>query len=198
MDNILFDANNPLTKFFGCVGDLLILSCFWWICSICILPAVPAAIALYDSVSRGVFGEDGGTYRRFWRTMRNEFKNGVLVMILWGCLVLVPQVLCLQFNLISQTQQWPRTLLYGSVFISISIFVWWIPLISRFNMPITDAFGAAIRIAAANIVQTIVIVGIYAVVFFACLHYLPLLIVAPGTSCAVHQFFAENVLKKYR
>ena len=60
------------------------LSCCWVLCCVPVGTIGAACIALYDATAHCVRGGEGGMYRRFFRTFKNELGRGFLLTLFWA------------------------------------------------------------------------------------------------------------------
>ena len=84
-----FNPDNSLWRFLGKLADLFLLSGCWLLCSLPLVTVGSASIALYDAVSHGLRHDEGGIYRRFFRTFRSELKRGIALTLLWTAIGLL-------------------------------------------------------------------------------------------------------------
>ena len=85
-----FDPEGLLWKPLGFIGELVMLSLLWGVCSIALVTVGPATAALYDSVVHALRRRDDNLFSRFFRTFRAELKTGCLSALLWlGLLALL-------------------------------------------------------------------------------------------------------------
>ena len=77
----LFDADKPLMRGLSAIADLLILNLLTILCSIPVITAGPAIIALFTTVIRMVRNEDGSLVRDYFRAFSANLKLGILFWI---------------------------------------------------------------------------------------------------------------------
>ena len=78
----LFDADKPLMRGLSAIADLLILNLLTILCSIPVITAGPAIIALFTTAIRMVRNEDGSLVRDYFRAFSANLKLGILFWIL--------------------------------------------------------------------------------------------------------------------
>ena len=77
----MFDPNNWFWRNVARVGDLIGLSVCWMICSLPLFTAGAATVALYDATVHCVRREEGGTFARYFRSFRDNFKPSLLTTL---------------------------------------------------------------------------------------------------------------------
>lgn len=82
--NNLFNPNSPLMRGLSCIGNLLALSCLWVVFSIPVLTVGPATAALYCVIQKMVRGETPSILRSFWKSFRENLKQGVALTLIFG------------------------------------------------------------------------------------------------------------------
>lgn len=92
----MFDPNNWFWRNVARVGDLMGLSVCWMLCSLPLFTMGAATVALYDATVHCVRREESGTFVRYFRSFRDNFKPSLpatltfLVaegLLLWACSV---------------------------------------------------------------------------------------------------------------
>ena len=71
----LFNYDNPVWRFIGKLGDLIILNILWMITSIPIVTIGASTTALYYVTLKLVRDEDGYTIKSFFKSFRDNFKD---------------------------------------------------------------------------------------------------------------------------
>ena len=69
----LFNYDNPVWRFIGKLGDLIILNVLWLITSIPIVTIGASTTALYYVTLKLVRDEDGYTIRSFFKSFKENF-----------------------------------------------------------------------------------------------------------------------------
>lgn len=77
----VFDPLNGFWRGFARVCDVVGLSVCWAVCSLPVITAGAATVALYDAVFHGVRKGELGDYARFFRTFRESFKPATLITV---------------------------------------------------------------------------------------------------------------------
>ena len=71
----IFNYDNPVWRFIGKLGDLIILNILWIVCSIPVFTAGASTTAVYYVTLKLVRDEDDSTIRSFFRSFKSNFKQ---------------------------------------------------------------------------------------------------------------------------
>ena len=183
----------------GRLPELLVLSLLWLLCCLPVVTAIPASIALYDAIAHCYRHGEGGIYRRFFRTLKQELKRGILLSLMWGLLALV---LYSGYNAIFSWEENNLTSAFSLVYLISMAFpfaalCWLIPLESRFSYGFWQLHRNAAIIAFAHLPATILIGAIFFGAVTLVYNMPVLLPLMPAITVSLQTLFAERVLKKY-
>ena len=78
----LFNYDNPVWRFIGKLGDLILLNLLWVVCSIPIITIGASTTAVYYVTLKLVRDEDDSTIRSFFHSFKSNFKQATLIWIL--------------------------------------------------------------------------------------------------------------------
>lgn len=78
----IFNYDNPVWRFIGKLGDLIILNVLWLICSIPIFTIGASTTAVYYVTMKLVRDDDGYTFRSFFRSFKENFKQATVIWLL--------------------------------------------------------------------------------------------------------------------
>ena len=185
---------------FSKVGDFCALSILWLLLCLPVVTAIPASIALFDSVAHCLHGNEDGSVRRFLRTLKSELIRGILLSLVWlviGCGLLYG------YSILSQTgQQNPAMAAYAHVYlfsmlIPLSVLTWIIPVESRFQHSFAGLFRAAAAYAISHLPTTVLLLVILALAVILVLLIPVLVFLMPAIAVTVQCWFVERVFKKY-
>lgn len=194
--NKIFDSDNIVWRFFGILFDLVGLTLCWVLCSLPVLTFPAATTALYDSVARCIKGDEGGAYRRFFRTWRNELLRSLGLSLLWAGIALV-----LGFGYYRVYELFPGSpvaLTYlVSLLIPVAVFLWALIINSRFAYGFLQLHRVAVYYTFAHLPQTLLLLALTIVAVEAAL-MLPFAIAcAPALLMYAASFFTEKVLARH-
>lgn len=195
----LFDTENWLWRWIGKLPELLALSLLWLLCCIPVVTLIPGSIALYDSVAHCVRGSEGGTYRRFFRTLKLELKRGVLLSLLWLLLALI---LYCGYNAILSGGESNAASAFSLVYLISMLFplatlCWLIPLQSRFSYGFWELHRNAALFAFGHLPTTVLILALLWGAVTLVLNIPVLIVLMPAIFVCLQTLFTERILKKY-
>lgn len=78
----IFNYDNPVWRFIGKLGDLIILNILWIVCSIPVFTAGASATAVYYVTLKLVRDEDDSTIRSFFRSFKSNFKQATAIWLI--------------------------------------------------------------------------------------------------------------------
>lgn len=191
-----FDPTNHFWRWFARAMDLFGLSLCWLVCSIPLLTLGAATTALYDAVYHGVRRGEDGTYARFFRTFRREWKTGVLIT-LPALAVGVIYYLMLGVSYITATggNEGALLLVYVYQFVFWVLLVIWVTacaLLSRFTFRAGQLLSTALRLSFSSL-RRMLLMGVVVVLFIATAVWSPLtLMLLPGLALLLISFPMEK------
>ena len=195
--NRLFNTETSLWRFFGVVGDLVILSLLWTLCSLPVFTLGASSTALYNTVAHVVRRKESGLFSRFFETFRREFKTASLCTLLWSAAVLV---LVLGYGLLSRSGEISGLF---NVFFVLLVFLllfplcWIFPLLSRFTFSFASLNRTALRISVSNILRSAAMALLVMISLFVCARNLYFVFFASGLTSWICSFLIEPVFEKY-
>ena len=152
-----FNPEGLVWKPLGKLGDLVMLSLLWGICSIPLVTVGPATAALYDCTAHCVRRGEDGLFARFRQTFRAELRTGLCSTLLWaailGALFLLRALLMRRLGYAGAGGAAGMATLVV-LLVPTGMACWVFPLLSRF----TFGFGAlnrtAIRLSLGNVLRS--------------------------------------------
>ena len=78
----LFNYDNPVWRYIGKFGDLILLNVLWIVCSIPIFTIGASTTAVYYVTLKLVRDEDGYTFRSYFRSFKENFKQATAIWLL--------------------------------------------------------------------------------------------------------------------
>lgn len=79
----IFNENNMVLKFFGRMGDLMVLNVLWLVSSLPLVTLGASTTALYYTTLKLVRGEEAYLGRMFFHSFRQNWKQGTLLELLF-------------------------------------------------------------------------------------------------------------------
>lgn len=162
----LFNYDNPVWRFIGKLGDLIILNILWTICSIPIFTIGASTTAVYYMTLKLVRDEDGSTIKGFFHSFKENFKQATII---WLILLVAGLLLAFDFwffftgQMVSVTGMVKMFCLaiFGGLFLLfLFIFTYVFPLQSRFYNSVKRTLFNAFFMSVRHLFQTIGIIVI--------------------------------------
>ena len=196
----LFDNENWFWRWMGRIPDFFALSILWALCSLPVITVIPSSIALYDSIAHCIRFEEGGTYRRFFRTLWQELTRGIPLSLLW---LAAGVGIYAGYNAIvaaAQTDTFMAvlSLIYlVSLFLPVGVLCWMIPLESRFVYDFATLWRNSLAFAFSYLPTTVIVTALAFGMITLCLNLPVLIPLAPAVLVTVQSFFIEKVLQQH-
>ena len=205
----LFNYDNPVWRFIGKFGDLIVLNILWIITSIPIVTIGASTTAMYYVTLKLVRDEDGYTIRSYFRSFKENFKQATVI---WLIMLVVGFLLGfdLYFFIKMQTESSNFRNIMITIFASMTliytcILVYVFPLQSRFYNPVKRTLFNAFFMSIRHILQTIGIVAIdivvvvlaYLSMFYAPQFSVIFLLFGVPLIAFINSFFFHAIFKKY-
>ncbi len=166
-----FNYDNPVWRFIGKFGDLIILNILWLICSIPIFTMGASTTAVYYVTLKLARDDDGYTIRSFFKSFKENFKQSTVI---WLILLAVGVILGIDvyfftrlftgsgsFRTVMLTVFLAMVLVYGAVFTYI------FPLQARFFNSVKRTFFNAFFMSLRHLFRTIGMIAIDGVLIAA-------------------------------
>ena len=77
-----FNYDNPVWRFIGKFGDLIILNVLWFVCSIPIFTIGASTTAVYYVTLKLARNDDGYTIRSFFKSFKENFKQATIIWLI--------------------------------------------------------------------------------------------------------------------
>lgn len=194
-----FDPENFFWQCFDKMADVLVLSMLWFLISLPLVTVGAATTALYDSVVHCVRRGEKGTYGRFFRTFKREFKTATLAFLPWAAAALLAVA---GYHIMGAAGQETRPLLalamvyYASAAIPLGILCWMFPLLSRYEFGFRELNRAAMQFWCAHLPSTIGMVVLLVLCVGITMQTLVPVCVLPALLALVDSFLIERAFKK--
>lgn len=164
--NQIFKFDGPVFTFLNKFCDVLILSTLWMVFSLPVITIGPASAALYHSVHKIIFNNEGYLFSTFWKSFRSCLKQGVLITLL--CVPIAAFGIVSFFFASSLPKGNPLGVLYFAVTLLVALALTFIltyafPILSRFYMTIPEILKTTIALAVTRLGFTLLLAVILAV-----------------------------------
>ena len=156
----IFNYDNPVWRFIGKLGDLIILNILWIVCSIPVFTAGASTTAVYYVTLKLVRDEDDSTIRSFFRSFKSNFKQATAI---WLILLAAGIVLGFDFwffvsgqmSLNGAVKTAMTAVSGGLLLIYLFIITYVFPLQARFYNPVKRTLFNAFFMSVRHLFQTI-------------------------------------------
>ena len=165
--NHFFKYDGPVFVFLTKFCDVLILSTLWILFSIPLVTIGPASAALYHSVNKILFQNEGYTVQTFWKSFCANLKQGVLLTLL--CIPVAAFAVVSYLFSRSLSRGNILEYLYFAISILTALFLivmltYVFPVLSRFYMTIPEILKASVALAVTRIGFTLLL----GIIFILC------------------------------
>ena len=190
----MFNYDNAFWRFMGRIGDFILLSILFLLCSIPIFTFGAALCAVYSVIFSIIEMRDSGIVKGYIKGIKQNFKNGIILSVIF---IILFGVLYADIKIFA-AMKLPQIVYYiflGSVFfafiIVMSIFIYIFPLEARYTNTLKAQFKNAFILSFKNLPKTILMAALDIVIIgagFLSLIYvpqffiLPLLVAVPCTA----------------
>lgn len=197
----VFDPANAVWRPLAFLGDIVMLSLLWALCSIPFLTLGSATCALYDTAAHVLRRRDDELFSRFFRIFRRELKSGLLATLL--CLALAGLAYLLFFTLrqiLPDSAELRTALTLYALLVPFSllcVFCWVCPLLSRFEFRPLPLLGTAARLCAGHVLRSLLLALLCGLGLALCALFVSPLIFVPGLLAWLATYLLEPVFKTY-
>ena len=195
-----FKPENGLWQIFGFVGDIVVLSLLWTVCSAPLVTMGAATAALYDTVTACFRKKEQDYLRRILRTLKRDLKASLLPTLLWAAILFAAWwILHSITGGLSGTAGIVITaILLALLMIPLGCACWVFPLLSRFTLDFIALNGNAVRLALGHIPSTYALaLGLAAAVWLTLRLVLLPLFFLPALVALFFTVFLEPVFRQY-
>lgn len=156
----LFNYDNPIWRFVGKVGDMIVLNILWVICCIPVVTIGVSTTALYYCTLKIVRDEENGNIRMFFKSFK---ENLVQSTIIWIIMLAIGIVLGFDlffflkvFQMPAQTMRFLAVAFTGAVLLIWLLMLLYIfPIQARFVNPVKRTFMNAFFMSIRHLGRTI-------------------------------------------
>jgi uncharacterized membrane protein YesL len=166
-----FNYDNPVWRFIGKFGDLIILNILWLICSIPIFTIGASTTAVYYVTLKLVRDDDGYTIRSFFKSFKENFKQSTAI---WLILLAVGMILGVDLYFFTRLYTGSGsfrtvmlTVFLAMVLIYAAVFTYIFPLQARFFNTVKRTFFNAFFMSLRHLFRTIGLITIDGVLIAA-------------------------------
>ena len=164
-----FNPDNPVMEFIAKIFDLVILNLIFIFSCVPIITIGASTSALSYVTLKMVRGEDPYICRNFWKSVRQNFKQGTLV---WIFSILIFIFLGMDFYIINSQNTSlfavVRILLWIVCAVALSVFLYVFPVISHFVCTTKQALKNALLMTFGHLPYTLMMLALAGLLLFLC------------------------------
>ena len=164
-----FNPDNPVVEFIAKIFDLVILNLIFIFSCVPIITIGASTSALSYVTLKMVRGEDPYIWRNFWKSFRQNFKQGTLV---WIFSILIFIFLGMDFYIINSQNTSlfavVRILLWIVCAVALSVFLYVFPVISHFVCTTKQALKNALLMTFGHLPYTLMMLALAGLLLFLC------------------------------
>ena len=164
-----FNPDNPVMEFIAKIFDLVILNLIFIFSCVPIITIGASTSALSYVTLKIVRGEDPYIWRNFWKSFRQNFKQGTLV---WIFSILIFIFLGMDFYIINSQNTSlfavVRILLWIVCAVALSVFLYVFPVISHFVCTTKQALKNALLMTFGHLPYTLMMLALAGLLLFLC------------------------------
>ena len=164
-----FNPDNPVMEFIAKIFDLVILNLIFIFSCVPIITIGASTSALSYVTLKMVRGEDPYIWRNFWKSFRQNFKQGTLV---WIFSILIFIFLGMDFYIINSQNTSlfavVRILLWIVCAAALSVFLYVFPVISHFACTTKQALKNALLMTFGHLPYTLMMLALAGLLLFLC------------------------------
>lgn len=164
-----FNPDNPVMEFIAKIFDLVILNLIFIFSCVLIITIGASTSALSYVTLKMVRGEDPYIWRNFWKSFRQNFKQGTLV---WIFSILIFIFLGMDFYIINSQNTSlfavVRILLWIVCAVALSVFLYVFPVISHFVCTTKQALKNALLMTFGHLPYTLMMLALAGLLLFLC------------------------------
>lgn len=164
-----FNPDNPVMEFIAKIFDLVILNLIFIFSCVPIITIGASTSALSYVTLKMVRGEDPYIWRNFWKSFRQNFKQGTLV---WIFSILIFIFLGMDFYIINSQNTSlfavVRILLWIVCAVALSVFLYVFPVISHFVCTTKQSLKNALLMTFGHLPYTLMMLALAGLLLFLC------------------------------
>lgn len=156
-----FNYDNPVWRFIGKFGDLILLNLLFFVCSIPIFTIGASTTAVYYVTLKLARNDDGYTIRSFFKSFKENFRQSTiiwLIMLAVGLILLFDIVFFTRFAGSSVFRTAMLTIFLMLSIFYLAVFTYIFPLQSRFYNTVKRTFYNAFFMSIRHLFHTLAIV----------------------------------------
>ena len=196
-----FSSESLIWKPLGFLGDLVVLSLLWAVCSLPLVTLGPASAALYAAAVSVLRQKKGTPLSCFFPVFRRELKEGILSTLLcaagMGIVGLLFYAALRLFPGFAERGGLVSVIAVLLAFFSLGVLCWVWPLLSRFTLPLGTLHVTALRLALGYSLRSAGMAIVWGAALVISLRYVSPIFVLPGLAAYLCTWLIEPVFRRY-
>lgn len=195
----LFNPDNVVWRFVGNLYDFFLLSIYWYLCCLLILPAGSGTCALYYVTLKLASHQEGYTTASFWKSFKENFKQATVIWMLFlaaGVLIGFDIYAAFVFPTSPFAKMLPGFCIVGVIYLLLLNTI--MPLLARISNTTGNLIRMCFPVMLHNLLPVlsalVVTTALFLLGFFV---FWPLLLIAPGLAAYWNSFIFNRIFMKY-
>lgn len=203
MKSSFFDLDAPLWAWLTELADIMMLSLYWWICSIPLITIGASTSSLYYVLGKKMRKEPVYVTRDFFHSFKSNFKQSIpisIILLITGISGILYALMAFESVMANNTQGIMKLILpIAIVFIfeAFHIGTYVCALLARFHMKTINIFTTAFVLVHRHILTTGAITMSFVALVVIILKVPVIILLAPGIIAAINSYFIQKIFTKY-
>ena len=194
----LFHPDSKLMRTLTKLAEGILLSLMWFFLSLPIITAGASTAALYYTVQKSLFHDNGYVWLEFWNAFKANFKQSTIA---WLLALFFYGLSFLDFFILHAVSSDSSTFNYIILILMLALVICWscyvFPCIARFQNTTRLIMRNAFIIAFCNLPRTLLLGVAFVIAVAVSLLYPPLLFITPTAYMCCARLVLEPVFRKY-
>lgn len=192
---MLFSYEGKFYQTISKLTDAVLLSILWLLFSFPLITIGASTTALYYTVEKNMYKEEGHLWQEFWKAFKRDFKQSTVLwsilivlfmMVAWGCVA--------AYSFLLLDDEVNIAIVIFSVY-SVIIIIWsqyWFPYLATFEDSIGTILKNTISMAISDLKLSILLLVVFVITVIAAYLVPPLLLILP----VVYMWTVRKILQK--
>lgn len=197
MGNI-FNLDNPLWRTVGKLVDVCLINIIYMILCIPIVTIGPATTALYYVMLKIVRDEESHIYRMFFRSFKENFKQGTIIGVIMTLLGLFfAYDIYLYFQMEQAFAKYLAVFFIGVFIIYLMALTYVFPILSKFVNTVGRTMKNAVFMSIRHVFRSIIMLLVLAAMIIGVLYFPPLILLGPGLVAFINSYMFVKIFDLY-
>ena len=196
----ILNPENGFWRTIGKLGDLMMLSIIWLLCSLPLVTLGPACAALYHTVVRCIRGNQPNSWSLFFRTFRDNLKVGALtslVVLAAAALLLLLHNLTYQMAVLQPAWQLFYLCYTFLLLLPLGMACYLFPVLSRFTFGVGGLLANCARLALVHLPSTLALALEFYGAQYLFVHIPAVIVFLPAMTALFQSLFLERIFAPY-